>query len=783
MRYFMLFFNFLLLYDFLGAQTVTIHKKDAVVWARQQVISGEIDTLVSGAGVLDVNGGAIALSVQQPENTFEASVVLQEGENVIVARFDNATSDTLRLTLGFKLKPEVYAYASVSGRELTLHASVIENPDGADLSFAWQAAADNPEPVQLANANDATASATLSETALPGEYYFRVEVVEAGGDTVTAETFITADENGLRAFDIKHDHAAWIDRAIIYEITPYNFVFAGKFRDITSKLVEIAELGINTIWLQPVYKTQNRGQGYDLIDYFAIRPDYGTEDDLRQLIRTAKELGLRVMFDFVPGHTSIDHPYAKDASQYGTDSHYHNYYAPIKNGVRYAMHYNKRTRGEVTFTYYFWEDLPMLNYDNPEVQRMMIEAGKLWIEKFDIDGYRVDAVWGANARNPEFAKKWRLALKRIKPDVFLLAEDKATDPTGVVFDERFDAAYDWFPEETWVSHWVWQTFFSTSSNPTIFNNNNENQRAALLRNSLTNNGNGYHPNAKILRFMENNDTFRFIKSHGVSRTKMAAALMFSLHGIPLMYQGQEIGFSTHPYESSFVFSKSQTISALDDDGLIPFYRDLAIIRQNYPALYSDNFEEVEVDPSNTTFAYRRWQGSENVFGVVSMRSANITVALELPVDRLELDSSKTYYLTDLLDGETFSGVPSELDTVRVPMARYTTRLLVLADSVVVTSVSEPTAGAREPRTFVLAQNYPNPFNPSTTIEFQLPVQSYVLLQVYDVLGREVATLVDEPRSQGVHRVEFHASGLASGMYFYRLQAGGRSLVGKMLLVR
>src|SRR5690606_11662632 len=104
----------------------------------------------------------------------------------------------------------------------------------------------------------------------------------------------------------------------------------------------------------------------------------------------------------------------------------------------------------------------------------------------------------------------------------LLAEGKAT--VSLVFDERFDADYDWFPEESWVSHWVWQTDYNPNANPTIFNYSNENARANLLRNSLTNNGNGYVSNAKILRFLENNDTYHFITHHGLERTKMAAAL-------------------------------------------------------------------------------------------------------------------------------------------------------------------------------------------------------------------------------------------------------------------
>jgi len=88
-----------------------------------------------------------------------------------------------------------------------------------------------------------------------------------------------------------------------------------------------------------------------------------------------------------------------------------------------------------------------------------------------------------------------------------------------------------------------------------------------------------------------------------------------------------------------------------------------------------------------------------------------------------------------------------------------------------------------PESFILEQNYPNPFNPSTTIGFQLPEKSYVEITVYDVLGNEVATLVDEYKPAGRYEIEFNASGLSTGVYFYRLQAGGFIQTKKMVLMK
>lgn len=89
----------------------------------------------------------------------------------------------------------------------------------------------------------------------------------------------------------------------------------------------------------------------------------------------------------------------------------------------------------------------------------------------------------------------------------------------------------------------------------------------------------------------------------------------------------------------------------------------------------------------------------------------------------------------------------------------------------------------QPKEFLMQQNYPNPFNPSTKISWQSPVSSHQVLKVFDVLGREVATLVDEYRNAGYHEIEFNAAGLSSGVYFYRIQVGDFIETKKMVLLR
>lgn len=120
------------------------------------------------------------------------------------------------------------------------------------------------------------------------------------------------------------------------------------------------------------------------------------------------------MMDFVPNHVSEQHAYFTEAIARAAASPYFNFFARDQDGN--AKHY------------FDWSNLKSLNYGNPEVQRLVIEAFAHWVREFDIDGFRVDAAWGPRQRAPDFCPRCRRELKRIKPDMLLLAEASAHDP-------------------------------------------------------------------------------------------------------------------------------------------------------------------------------------------------------------------------------------------------------------------------------------------------------------------------------------------------------------------
>ncbi|HSD64364.1 MAG TPA: T9SS type A sorting domain-containing protein, partial [Ignavibacteriaceae bacterium] len=351
-------------------------------------------------------------------------------------------------------------------------------------------------------------------------------------------------------------------------------------------------------------------------------------------------------------------------------------------------------------------------------------------------------------------------------------------------DENADVAFDWYPEQSWVSHWVWQTTYNPAVNPTIFNNSNENTRSNLLRDAVTNRGNGYSPKAKILRFMENNDQWHFITHHGLARTCMVAALEFSLNGVPLVYNGQEIGVEGHPYDIEYTFLPGFPIDHFDPDHLFPYYQNIIHWRKTLPALYEGDYEEISVTPGQKVFSFRRFTNDQNVITILNMGSSSVNVTASIPVNEMNLDSSTIYYLTDILTGDYLSGLPSEFAALTIPLDGFSAKVYLIADSVVqVTGIKEIVSDVADPESFEVAQNYPNPFNPFTNINYSIPKSGRVTLRVYDILGEEVATLINSDQNAGYHSVSFDGSKYSSGVYIYRVEFAYQSFTKKMMLLK
>jgi len=238
----------------------------------------------------------------------------------------------------------------------------------------------------------------------------------------------------------------WFKRAVFYEVHIRAFADgdgdgSGDFRGLAGKLDYLEWLGVDCVWLLPMYPSPLKDGGYDIADFTAVHPDYGTLDDVRTFIEEAHRRGIRVIADLVMNHTSDRHPWFQE-SRSSRDSPKRDWYVWSDTDGRYAeariiftdTEPSNWTWDPVAGQYYwhrFFAEQPDLNYDNPDVQAAMLDVLRFWLDT-GLDGFRLDAVpylyerEGTNCENlPEthaFLKRARAEIDESYADRVLLAE-------------------------------------------------------------------------------------------------------------------------------------------------------------------------------------------------------------------------------------------------------------------------------------------------------------------------------------------------------------------------
>jgi cyclomaltodextrinase / maltogenic alpha-amylase / neopullulanase len=583
-----------------------------------------------------VNVNDTPVQAQMDGETFTATVPIGEGENRLTAtcqQSDGQVTDSEAVVYTGKLRqvPRSTIVVTIDGNHIVLDGSQSQpaEHEGTPLtSFVWFARPDNPSPITFdspANASGQTLdgeievqSLTLVAPQADGEYYVSLRVTDDAGRTDTSTTYFRVTDGQPSMDDWDTENTDWVERAVVYGVIPRNFGSEG-FQSVIDRLDYLKELGINALWLAPINDSPPGDYGYAVVNYFDVDSRYGNLEDFRRLVQEAHARDIRVLMDFVPNHSSEHHPYFRDAVQNGMDSPYWNFYAHDETG---------------SYTYYFnWTHLPNLNFENEEVRRWILEAFEYWVREFDVDGFRVDVAWGIRERRPDFWPVWRDALKRIKPDVLLLAE--ATAREEYYFSEGFDAAYDWTGA---LGHWAWELVFE---DPNLLTYN--------LNSALTNLGSGFDPDALIFRFINNNDTgSRFVAKYGPDMTRVATALLLTLPGIPCVYTGDEVGARFTPY------GDAGPISWDDEFGLYDYHKTLIALRRDTPSLYSRFWTIVNVEPHQKVYGYFRHleDNSEPMLVLLNFGNEAAHVDVTMP-EGFETFAEKASF-RDLITGDTVS---------------------------------------------------------------------------------------------------------------------------------
>jgi glycosidase len=337
----------------------------------------------------------------------------------------------------------------------------------------------------------------------------------------------------------------WARNGVIYEIYPRNFSPSGDFNGITARLDELKDLGVNVLWLMPVHPLGEKmkkgaiGSPYAVKDYFGINPDYGTAADLKQLVAEAHKRDLKIIIDIVANHTAWDNVMMQQPEYYKQDA-----------------------TGKVIPPVAEWTDVAGLNYNNPKLREYMIGMLKYWVKDFDLDGFRCDV---AHMVPVDFWEQARAELDKVKPDILMLAE--ASQPELLV--KAFDMDYAW-------------PFHATLNKVMI-----EGAPASDLKASWEESQKQFPRGSLHLRISDNHDEARAVARFGIRGALAAQVLMFALDGVPLVYNGMEVGDATESgdpalFEKMPVFWKPK-----ERPPLRAIYRDLIKLRKEAAPFRND----------------------------------------------------------------------------------------------------------------------------------------------------------------------------------------------------
>jgi cyclomaltodextrinase len=396
-------------------------------------------------------------------------------------------------------------------------------------------------------------------------------ILAAAGATLGAQTA----ESSIAALPARHS-PHWLRSGVVYQIFERSFSPSGDFKGITARLDDLRALNVNILWLMPIHpsgqlkKKGSLGSPYAVRDYYAIDPAYGTEADLHRLIEEAHRRQMKVVIDIVANHTSWDSVM-----------------------MAHPEFYKKDKDGHITYPY-DWTDVAALDYSNAQLRRYMIGMLVHWIKDFDLDGFRCDAA----AEVPtDFWEQARKELESVKPDIMLLAEAQKPD----LLKSAFDIDYAW-P----LMHVVDEVIMNGGS-ATRIRENIEQQMLLFPKGALH------------LHMSDDHDELRATTRYGYPGAIAASALMFTLDGTPLIYNGMEAGDSTQSRAPALFEPQKIFWDAAQWHPDYPkTYAALAGLRRQHPALQQGELVWAHNSDEQHVISYFRRAGSEEFLIAVNL---------------------------------------------------------------------------------------------------------------------------------------------------------------------
>jgi len=377
----------------------------------------------------------------------------------------------------------------------------------------------------------------------------------------------------------------WLRSGTIYEIFPRDFTVAGDLNGVTQKLDELHALGVNILWTMPIHPIGEKfrkgeyGSPYSIKDYYAVDTNYGSLDDYRRLVSEAHKSQMKVIMDLVADHTAWDSVLMGHPEFYKHDAQ-GNIIPPVPE----------------------WTDVAALNYGDPELRRYMIAMLKYWIQTCDVDGFRCDA---AAMVPTDFWESVRVELAGVKPDLMMLAE--ASKPE--LLTNAFDIDYSW-------------PMLATVNDVLLHAAPASNIRRTWERDCAQ------FPKAALhLRISDDHDEMRAVGRYGLNGAVAASALVFTLDGVPLIYNGMEAGDTAESSGGALFEKRTVAWAPVNHPELRGTYHDLIGLRHQYAALRTPNVDWVHNEDETNLVTFLRGDDKDQLLVLINFANHPVTSRL------------------------------------------------------------------------------------------------------------------------------------------------------------
>ena len=378
----------------------------------------------------------------------------------------------------------------------------------------------------------------------------------------------------------------WLRSGTMYEIYPRDFSAAGNLAGVTARLDELHDLGVNILWTMPIHPIGEKfrkgefGSPYSIKDYYAVDRNYGTLDDYKKLVAGAHQRGMKVIMDIVANHTAWDSVMMTNKGFYKQDA-----------------------AGKVIPPVPSWTDVAGLNYQGAELRQYMISMLKYWLKEADVDGFRCDVAYMVPT---DFWEQARAELVKLKPDIIMLAE--ASKPE--LLTNAFDLDYSW-------------PLLATMNDVLLHN-----ASASKIQKTWEDNARQFPKGALHLRMSDDHDEARAVARYGINGALAASALMFTLDGVPLIYNGMEVGDATESGDPALFDKLTIFWNPKERPPLRSSYHDLIALRKQYAAFRTDAVNWLENTDAGRVVSFTRGDGRDEFLVIINLSNRPLTGTLK-----------------------------------------------------------------------------------------------------------------------------------------------------------